>query len=52
MKNKERHVWLACTECGNRFYTTGKPPKAAYKIEKKKFCRFCRSHELHREKKL
>ena len=52
MKNKERHVYLVCTECSNRNYTTGKKQRAEYKIERKKFCRFCRTHTVHKERKL
>ncbi|MBT3340564.1 MAG: 50S ribosomal protein L33 [Planctomycetes bacterium] len=52
MKNKERYVFLECTECKNRNYTTHKRQRAEYKLEKKKFCRFCRGHQVHREKKL
>lgn len=52
MKIKERYVFLECTECRNRNYTTHKRLKAAYKLEKKKYCRFCREHTSHREKKL
>ena len=35
MKNKERYVFLECTECRNRNYTTGKKLRAEYKLEKK-----------------
>ena len=52
MKNKERHVFLECTECRNRNYTTNKRLRADYKLEKNKYCRFCRKHVSHREKKL
>ena len=52
MKIKERFVFLECTECRNRNYTTHKRLKAAYKLEKKKYCPFCRKHQPHREKKL
>ena len=52
MKVKERYVFLECTECKNRNYTTHKRLKAAYKVEKKKYCRFCRKHVNHKEKKL
>ena len=55
MKTKERYVWLACTGCaspGRSRYTTHKRLKAAYKLEKKKYCRWCKEHVLHREKKL
>ena len=52
MKIKERYVYLVCTKCSNRNYTTHKRLKAAYKLEKKKFCRFCREHTPHKERKL
>jgi large subunit ribosomal protein L33 len=55
MKIKERYVWLACVGCeapGRSRYTTHKRQKAPYKVEKKKYCTFCRKHALHREKKL
>ena len=52
MKIKERYVFLACTACANRNYTTHKRLKATYKLEKKKWCKFCREHTLHKEKKL
>jgi hypothetical protein len=32
MKIKERYVFLECTECKNRNYTTHKRQKAAYKL--------------------
>ena len=48
----EQGLRFECTECGNRNYTTHKRLKAAYKLEKKKYCPFCRKHQVHREKKL
>lgn len=52
MKTKERYVFLVCQKCTNRNYTTHKRLKAAYKLEKKKFCPFCREHTDHKERKL
>jgi large subunit ribosomal protein L33 len=52
MKVKERYVFLECTVCSNRNYTTHKRLKATYKLEKMKYCRFCRQHTAHKEKKL
>ena len=52
MKIKERYVFLVCGECDNRNYTTHKRQKAAYKLEKKKYCSFCRKRTNHKEKKL
>jgi large subunit ribosomal protein L33 len=52
MKIKERYVFLVCGECDNRNYTTHKRQKAAYKLEKKKYCAFCRKRTNHKEKKL
>ena len=57
LKNKEHYVWLVCTgdSCstpGKSRYTTWKKLKAAYKLEKSKYCKFCRKHTVHKEKKL
>ena len=52
MKIKERYVFLVCTACSNRNYTTHKRLKATYKLEKKKWCKFCREHTVHKERKL
>jgi large subunit ribosomal protein L33 len=52
VKNKERYVFLECSGCGERNYTTFKRPKSAYKLEKRKFCGRCRKHTVHKEKKL
>ena len=52
MKTKERFVFLECTVCKNRNYTTFKRQKAGYKLEKKKFCPFCRKHTSHKEHRL
>jgi len=52
MKIKERYVFLVCGECKNRNYTTHKRQKAVYKLEKRKYCRFCRKHTSHKERKL
>lgn len=52
MKIKERFIWLVCTKCSNRNYTTHKRQKAAYKVAKNKYCKFCREHTEHKERKL
>ncbi|MEM7306257.1 MAG: 50S ribosomal protein L33 [Planctomycetota bacterium] len=55
MKIKERYVFLVCTGCetpGKSRYTTHKRQKAAYKLQKNKYCRWCRKHTPHKEKKL
>lgn len=52
MKTKERFVFLECTACKNRNYTTFKRQKSGYKLEKKKYCAFCRKHTSHKEHKL
>ena len=52
MKIKERYVFLECTECGNRNYTTHKRLKATYKLEKKKYDPKVRKHVLFVEKKI
>lgn len=45
-------VTLGCIECKQRNYTTTKNKKnTPQKLEFKKYCRFCRTHTIHRETK-
>ncbi|MBM4432458.1 MAG: 50S ribosomal protein L33 [Chloroflexi bacterium] len=45
-------IHLACTECGERTYTTAKNRKNdTQRLEFKKYCPRCRAHKLHREVK-
>ena len=43
-------ITLECTECKNRNYNMTKDKKAhPDRMETKKYCRFCKSHTLHKE---
>ncbi len=43
-------VILACTECDNRNYNTKKNKKVTTeRLELKKYCKFCKTHTLHKE---
>ncbi|MCJ7828495.1 MAG: 50S ribosomal protein L33 [Dehalococcoidia bacterium] len=45
-------IQLACTQCQERTYTTGKNKKNdPQRLELKKYCPRCRTHTLHRETK-
>jgi len=45
-------ITLGCTDCKNRNYTTTKNKRnTPQKLEFKKYCRFCRTHTLHKETK-
>jgi large subunit ribosomal protein L33 len=44
-------MFMECTGCGNRNYRTQKDPKAANKLELKKYCKFCGGHKVHKEKR-
>lgn len=45
-------ITLACTECKQRNYNTTKDKKThPDRMEIKKYCRFCRTHTLHKETK-
>ena len=45
-------ITLACTECKQRNYNTTKEKKNhPERLETKKYCRFCRTHTLHKETK-
>ena len=45
------NISLECTECGNRNYRTSREMKNTDKLQIKKYCRYCRSHQVHKEKK-
>ncbi len=43
-------ITLACTECKQRNYNTTKDKKThPDRMETKKYCRFCKTHTLHKE---
>ena len=45
-------ITLACTECKQRNYNTTKEKKNhPDRMETKKYCRFCKTHTLHKETK-
>ncbi len=45
-------ISLACSECKNRNYSSMKNKKnTADRLERKKYCPFCRSHQIHKETK-
>ena len=45
-------ITLACTESKQRNYNTTKEKKAhPDRMETKKYCKFCRTHTLHKETK-
>ncbi len=45
-------VILACTDCKRRNYNTTKNKrKNPDRIELKKYCRFCKTHTVHKETK-
>jgi large subunit ribosomal protein L33 len=45
-------IYLACTECKERNYTSSKNKRNdPNRLELQKFCPRCRQHRLHRETK-
>jgi large subunit ribosomal protein L33 len=45
-------ITLACSACKQRNYSTDKNKKTTpERLELKKYCRFCRTHTLHKETK-
>ena len=45
-------ITLACTECKQRIYNTTKDKKThPDRMETKKYCRFCKTHTMHKETK-
>jgi large subunit ribosomal protein L33 len=51
-KDVRQVIYLACTECKERNYTTEKNRRNdPNRIEFNKYCRRCKKHTLHRETK-
>ncbi|MFW6159050.1 MAG: 50S ribosomal protein L33 [Planctomycetota bacterium] len=46
-----QYVTLECTECKSQNYRTSTETRGGGRLELKKFCRFCRKHTPHRQKK-
>ena len=45
-------ITLSCTECKQRNYNTMKDKKnTPDRLERNKYCRFCKKHTLHKETK-
>ena len=45
-------ITLACTECQRRKYNMTKDKKThPDRMETKKYCRFCKTHTMHKETK-
>jgi len=51
-KVKKNIIFLKCTICDSRNYTTYKGKNVQDKIERKKYCSKCRKHTLHKEVKI
>ena len=51
-KDVRQVIYLACTECKERNYTSEKNRRNdPNRLEMQKFCNRCRKHTLHRETK-
>ena len=51
-KEARRYIYLECTKCNNKNYTTEKNIlNNKDKMELKKFCQNCKQHTLHIETK-
>ena len=46
-----QYVTLECTECKNQNYRTSKETRVSAKLVLSKYCRFCRKHTPHKERK-
>ncbi len=46
-------VRLSCSQCQrNNYYTTKNKRTTTEKLEMRKFCEWCRSHQVHKEGKM
>ncbi len=45
------NVTLECSACKNRNYRTSKNNRDRERLELSKYCRFCRKHTSHKERR-
>ena len=45
------NLLLECSACHRRNYATRRDTRGGAKLELSKYCRFCRKHTVHKEKK-
>jgi len=45
------YLTLECSECGSRDYRTQRETKTGKKLALKKFCKVCRGHTMHKERR-
>ena len=51
-KAGREYVFMECVECKRRNYRTShRTSGGAAKLELKKYCRFCRKHSVHTERR-
>ena len=51
-KKGREYIFMECPACKNRNYRTSKQTRGATgKLALKKYCKFCRKHTEHKEKK-
>ncbi len=49
---KRKHITFACTECGERNYSSSKNSTSdPGRLEIRKYCPHCRKHTVHKETK-
>jgi len=46
-----QYITLECTECKHQNYRTSKETRGGGRLELKKYCRFCRTHTPHKERR-
>ena len=42
---------LECSDCGTRNYRTSRETRDTPKLQLKKYCRVCRKHVVHKERR-
>ncbi|MHC4872428.1 MAG: 50S ribosomal protein L33 [Planctomycetota bacterium] len=45
------NIAMQCSECSSKNYMTNKEMKGTPKLERNKYCKFCKKHTKHNEKK-
>ncbi|GIW71415.1 MAG: hypothetical protein KatS3mg102_0957 [Planctomycetota bacterium] len=50
-KGQRDYVVMQCSVCGHRNYRTPKQLRGTAKLELRKYCKWCRMHQVHKERK-
>ena len=50
-KTRQKFVTLECSVCGEYNYRTSRNPRTTKRLELRKYCKRCRRHTPHKERR-